>query len=184
MSSGLQQPPLTSGEGLKSFLQRLKSPHGCTSTKSKLWNASSADNAIRNNLGIFKSLAMSYSEPITLECKCGCGEIFKTRNSVKKYVYPSHQKENNNIVQNAKYRALNKLEAKQRKTLEIYRKMMGNRTRIHRSREFLRGAGADLGILTHYTPYNGKQQPTLHDVMIINDPKDANYVYLQKASDE
>jgi len=127
---------------------------------------------------------MSYSEPITLECKCGCGEIFKTRNSVKKYVYPSHQKENNNIVQNAKHRALNKLEAKQRKTLEIYRKMMGNRTRIHRSREFLRGAGADLGILTHYTPYNGKQQPTLHDVMIINDPKDANYVYLQKASDE
>ena len=97
---------------------------------------------------------------------------------------PSHQKDNNNIVQNAKYRALNKMEAKHRKTLEIYRKIMGKRTRIHRSREFLRGAGADLGLLTNYTPFNGKQEPTLHDVMIINDPKDANYVYLQKASDE
>jgi hypothetical protein len=60
----------------------------------------------------------------------------------------------------------------------------GKRTKIKRSREFLRGAGADLGLLTFYTPYNGKQQPTLHDVMIINDPNDTNYVYLQKVSNE
>ena len=127
---------------------------------------------------------MSYAEPITLECKCGCGEIFKTRNTTKVYVDPSHQIKRNNRVQNAKYRTLNKMESKHRKTLEIYRKIMGKRTRIHRSREFLRGAGADLGLLTNYTPFNGKQEPTLHDVMIINDPKDANYVYLQKVSDE
>ena len=127
---------------------------------------------------------MSYTEPITLECKCGCGVIFETRNSTKKYVNPTHQKDNNNLVQNAKYRAFNKMESKHRKTLEIYRKLMGKRTKIHRSREFLRGAGADLGLLTFYTPYNGKQQPTLHDVMIINDPNDTNYVYLQKVSNE
>lgn len=127
---------------------------------------------------------MSYTEPITLECKCGCGEIFKTRSSIKKYVDYSHQKDNNNIVQNAKYRALNKLEAKHRKTLKIYQKLMGKRSSIHRSREFLKGAGADLGLLTHFTPYDGKQEPTLHDIMIINDPKDANYLYLQKISNE
>jgi len=127
---------------------------------------------------------MSYTEPITLECKCGCGETFTTRNSTKKYVNPDHQKDNNNLVQNAKYRAFNQMEAKHRKTLGIYRKLMGKRTKIHRSREFLRGAGADLGLLTFYTPYNGKQQPTLHDVMIINDPEDTNYVYLQKISNE
>jgi len=127
---------------------------------------------------------MSYKEPITLECECGCGEIFTTRNSTKKYLNRKHQKDNNNLVQNAKYRAFNQMEAKHRKTLGIYRKLMGKRTKIKRSREFLRGAGADLGLLTFYTPYNGKQQPTLHDVMIINDPKDTNYVYLQKLSNE
>lgn len=127
---------------------------------------------------------MSYTEPVTLVCKCGCGEIFTTRNSTKKYLNRKHQKDNNNLVQNAKYRAFNQMEAKHRKTLEIYRKLMGKRTKIKRSREFLRGAGADLGLLTFYTPYNGKQQPTLHDVMIINDPNDTNYVYLQKVSNE
>ena len=127
---------------------------------------------------------MSYKEPITLECECGCGEIFTTRNSTKKFVNPDHQIKKNNRVQNAKYRAFNQIESKHRKTLEIYRKLMGKRTKIKRSREFLRGAGADLGLLTFYTPYNGKQQPTLHDVMIINDPNDTNYVYLQKISNE
>lgn len=127
---------------------------------------------------------MSYTEPVTLVCKCGCGEIFTTTNSTKKHVNPDHQIKKNNRVQNAKYRALNKVESKHRKTLGIYRKLMGKKTRIHRSREFLRGAGADLGLLTNYTTYNGKQQPTLHDVMIINDSDDANYVYLQKISNE
>jgi hypothetical protein len=125
---------------------------------------------------------MSYTEPITLQCKCGCGEIFKTRSRIKKYVNSTHQKENNNIVQNEKYRALNKIESKHRKTLGVFRKLMGKRNRIHRSREFLRGAGADLGLLTHYTKYEDKHQATLHDVMIINDPKDANYIYIQKVN--
>lgn len=127
---------------------------------------------------------MSYREMKTLECQCGCGEMFQTRNGTKKYLNRKHQKDNNNLVQNAKYRAFNQMEAKHRKTLEIYRKLMGKRTKIHRSREFLRGAGADLGLLTFYTPYNGKQEPTLYDVMIINDPNDTNYVYLQKITNE
>ena len=127
---------------------------------------------------------MSYREMKTLECKCGCGEMFQTKKTNKKFVNLKHQKDHNNLVQNEKYRSLNEMESRHRKTHGIYKKLMGKKSQMRLSREFLRGAGAELGLISNYTPFEGKQQPTLHDVMIITDKDDSIYVTLKKITNE
>lgn len=127
---------------------------------------------------------MSYREMNTLECKCGCGEMFQTRKTNKEFLNLKHQKDHNNLVQNEKYRSLNEMESRHRKTHDIYKKIMGKKSQIRLSREFLRGAGAELGLISNYTPFEGKQHPTLHDVMIITDKDDSIYVTLKKITNE
>lgn len=127
---------------------------------------------------------MSYREMNTLECQCGCGEMFRTRKSNKKFVNLKHQKDHNNLVQNAKYQTLYQREAKHRKTLGIYNKLMGKKPQVRISREFLRGAGAELGLMSNYLPFEGINYPVLHDVMIIHDKDDKKYVTLKKITNE
>jgi hypothetical protein len=127
---------------------------------------------------------MSYREMKTLECQCGCGEMFQTRKSNKKFVNLKHQKDNNNLVQNEKYRSLNEMESRHRKTHGIYKKMMGKKSQMRLSREFLRGAGAELGLMTNYIPFDGIKYAVLHDVMIITNKEDNNYVTLKKITNE
>ena len=127
---------------------------------------------------------MSYREMKTLECKCGCGEMFQTKKTNKKFVNLKHQKDHNNLVQNEKYRSLNEMESRHRKTHGIYKKMMGKKSEMRLSREFLRGAGAELGLMSNYLPFEGINYPVLHDVMIIHDKDDNNYVTLKKTHNE
>jgi hypothetical protein len=127
---------------------------------------------------------MSYRAMKTLECQCGCGETFQTRKSNKKFVNLKHQKDHNNLVQNDKYRSFNEMESRHRKTHDIYKKLMGKKTQVRLSREFLRGAGAELGLMTNYIPFEGIQYAVLHDVMIITNKEDNNYVTLKKINNE
>jgi hypothetical protein len=127
---------------------------------------------------------MSYREMMTLECRCGCGETFQTRKSNKKFVNLKHQKDHNNLVQNDKYRSFNEMESRHRKTLGVYKKLMGKKTQVRLSREFLRGAGAELGLMTNYLPLEGINYPVLHDIMIIHDKDDKKYVTLKKITNE
>lgn len=119
-----------------------------------------------------------------LECKCGCGETFQTRKTNKEFVNLKHQKDHNNLVQNEKYRSLKEMESRHRKTHGIYKKMMGKKSEMRLSREFLRGAGAELGLMSNYLPFEGINYPVLHDVMIIHDKNDKNYVTLKKITNE
>jgi hypothetical protein len=121
---------------------------------------------------------------MTLECLCGCGEMFQTRKTNKKYITPKHQKDNNIFVSNNKYRSLNEMEARQRKTLGVYKKLLGKKNQIRVSREFLRGAGADLGLVTNFTPFEGNHYHALHKIIIIPDKDDNNYVTLKKITNE
>ena len=127
---------------------------------------------------------MSYREMKTLECQCGCGEMFQTRKTIKEFVNLKHQKDHNNLVQNDKYRSLNEMESRHRKTLGIYKKLMGKKNQVRLSREFLRGAGAELGLMSNYLPFEGINYPVLHNIMIIHDKDDENYVTLKKISNE
>ena len=127
---------------------------------------------------------MSYREMKTLECKCGCGETFQTRKTNKGFVNLKHQKDHNNLVQNEKYRSLNEMESRHRKTHGIYKKLMGKKSQIRLSREFLRGAGAELGLMSNYLPFEGINYPVLHNVMIIHDKDDKKYVTLKKITNE
>jgi hypothetical protein len=120
----------------------------------------------------------------TLECKCGCGEMFQTKKTNKKFVNLKHQKDHNNLVQNEKYRSLNEMESRQRKTLGVYKKLLGKKNQIRVSREFLRGAGADLGLVTNFTPFEGNHYYALHKIIIIPDKDDNNYVTLKKITNE
>ena len=127
---------------------------------------------------------MSYREMKTLECKCGCGEMFQTKKTNKKFVNLKHQKDHNNLVQNEKYRSLNEMESRQRKTLGVYKKLLGKKNQIRVSREFLRGAGADLGLVTNFTPFEGNHYHALHKIIIIPDKDDNKYVTLKKITNE
>ena len=127
---------------------------------------------------------MSYREIKTLECKCGCGETFQTSKTNKEFVNLKHQKDHNNLVQNEKYRSLNEMESRHRKTHGIYKKLMGKKSEMRLSREFLRGAGAELGLMSNYLPFEGTNYPVLHDVMIIHDKDDKKYVTLKKITNE
>ena len=120
----------------------------------------------------------------TLECQCGCGETFQTRKTNKEFVNLKHQKDHNNLVQNEKYRSLNEMESRHRKTHGIYKKLMGKKSQIRLSREFLRGAGAELGLMSNYLPFEGINYPVLHNVMIIHDKDDKKYVTLKKITNE
>lgn len=178
MFSGLQQPPLTSGEGLKSCLLRLKLPHGCISTKSKLWNASSADNATRNNLGIFKSVGMANN--FKRKCKCGCGEVFETRRRDKFYLDKSHQVSNNNLVQYDRYRKLLPIQTMERQSYNLYLSVLGKEESVTCSGDFLRGKGIKLGLFNHYEIIDGRKESALFDIIIIPDRLRKDMYTIQK----
>jgi hypothetical protein len=76
------------------------------------------------------------------------------------------------------------MESRHRKTLGIYKKLMGKKNQVRLSREFLRGAGAELGLMSNYLPFEGINYPVLHNIMIIHDKDDENYVTLKKISNE
>jgi hypothetical protein len=127
---------------------------------------------------------MSYREMMTLECRCGCGEFFSTRKTNKFYVDITHQKPNNNRNQYDKQRKLRPIQQMEKKTYEIYKKQLGRRMSVRLSREFLKGCGANLGLLNHFETINGKQEHALFDIAIIADRTDSNFLIIKKINNE
>jgi hypothetical protein len=103
-------------------------------------------------------------------CKCGCGEKFETTKNTKVYA-DGHQKINNNMVQNENRRKSNILNKPLKKTYQIYDKLLGIKSSVRFSKEYLRGKGADLSFNTKTVQIGEKNINCIFDILLYNDDK-------------
>jgi hypothetical protein len=101
-------------------------------------------------------------------CKCGCGERIETTKNIKVYA-DGHQVENNNLVQNEKRRKSNILNKPLNKTYQIYDKLLGIKSSVRFSKEYLRGKGADLSFNTKTVWIEGKYINSIFDILLISE---------------
>jgi hypothetical protein len=122
---------------------------------------------------------MKEKEVKKLYCKC-CGESFETSRSDKVYLNKRHQVKHNNQVQYEKIQRLNPLQLRERQTYLIYLRLLGDKEIASFTREFLRGAGADLSLLNRFTTVNGNNQMSLFDVLIIFNSENQQLITLKR----
>jgi hypothetical protein len=114
-----------------------------------------------------------------LQCKC-CGESFETSRKDKVYLNKSHQVYHNNQVQYEKIKRFSFLQLRERQTYLIYLRLLGDKEIEIFTREFLRGAGADLTLLNRFTTVNGKNQMSLFDVLISFNSENQQLITLKR----
>jgi hypothetical protein len=99
-------------------------------------------------------------------CPC-CDKRFETTSSIKYYLNSTHQKKANNITQNKKREQFQKINKPMNDTYNIYMKLLGKQKEVEKSKEFLRGRGANLEFFSHIDVYRGNLTHFLHDIAVI-----------------
>jgi hypothetical protein len=99
-------------------------------------------------------------------CKC-CGEPFETNRSDKYFLNRSHQVRHNN--QNQSDRRNGKMTKGLLQTYKIYNDLLSDNPQIKKSKEFLKGRGANLALYTHVDVLDRKKVQFLFDIAIIDD---------------
>jgi hypothetical protein len=102
------------------------------------------------------------------KCKC-CGEEFETNRVDQFFLNRLHQVSYNNDKQSLLRKRLNKINKPIMKTLRIYKELLGLKSKIRISKDFLRGKGANLAVFTHVATRDNEIINYLFDVAIIND---------------
>ena len=102
------------------------------------------------------------------KCKC-CGEEFETNRVDQFFLNRLHQVSYNNDKQSLLRKQLNKINKPIMKTLRIYKELLGLKSKIRISKDFLRGKGANLGVFTHVDKRDDEITVFLFDVAIIED---------------
>jgi hypothetical protein len=110
------------------------------------------------------------------QCPC-CSEPFETNRSDKFYLNPQHQKRNNNCRQEKKRKKRNNMTKASIKTYEIYNDLLKDKSEFRKSKEFLRGRGANLALYTHAELLERKEVQFLFDIAVIDD---GNYLILKR----
>jgi uncharacterized protein YnzC (UPF0291/DUF896 family) len=99
-------------------------------------------------------------------CPC-CDKRFETTSSIKYYLNSAHQKKANDITQNEKRKQFQKMNKPMNDTYNIYMKLLGKQKEVEKSKEFLRGRGANLEFSSHIDVYRGNLTHFLHDIAVI-----------------
>jgi hypothetical protein len=102
------------------------------------------------------------------KCKY-CTKPFETNSSIKDYCCPEHQRKANNNKQNEKRHKLNILNKPLMETYKIYDKLLGIKSLVRFSKEYLRGKGADLSFYTKTVHIEGKYLNGIFDILLFND---------------
>jgi hypothetical protein len=109
-------------------------------------------------------------------CPC-CDERFVTTNSIKYYLNSAHQKKANDITQNEKRKKFQKINKPMNDTYEIYKTLLGDKNEVRKSKEFLRGRGANLKYFNRGIKIENKMVNVLFDIAII---EEGEFFYLKK----
>jgi hypothetical protein len=111
-----------------------------------------------------------------LQCKC-CKEPFETTRTDKFYKDKSHQVPKNNANQYAQSKKKNVMTKDSLQTYKIYDGLLKNNPSIRKSKEFLRGAGAILGLYSYTDLVDNVHVQFLFDIAII---PDENHIILKR----
>ena len=110
------------------------------------------------------------------KCKC-CGEEFETNRIDQFFLNRLHQVSFNNKKQSDRRKKLGKFNKDISSTYGIYLRLLGTKSQLKKSKEFLRGSGANLAVYTHTDEINGEFIQCLFDIAIFD--KD-EYLILKK----
>ncbi len=116
-------------------------------------------------------------KPIIRLCRC-CGEKFSTTKLCKYYVDITHQKPHNNFIQNTKRSVFSEFTKEHYKTYQIFNELLNEKSKIVKSKDFLRGTGAKLGVFSHVENFEGENTTVLFDIAII--PNENNIILKRK----
>jgi hypothetical protein len=100
------------------------------------------------------------------QCKC-CGVEFETNRSDKFYLNRSHQVRNNNVRQSNTRRKQSFVISPLLKTYRILNRILGQKKELTVSKDFLRGAGANIALMTNHNLVNDQEQAVLIDIALI-----------------
>jgi hypothetical protein len=104
-------------------------------------------------------------------CKC-CGKEFDTTRIDQFFVNRQHQIAFNNFKQSLRRRKLGKINNAISVTYSIYNELLGLRSLRRKSKEFLKGMGANIAVHTHTEEIDGVFYQFLYDIQIIDDKND------------
>ena len=110
------------------------------------------------------------------KCKC-CGKEFETNRIDQFFLNRLHQISFNNRKQSERRRKLGKMNKDISVTYNIYNKLIGLRSQTRKSKEFLKGKGANIAVHTHTDEIEGEFFQFLYDIQIIDD---VNYLILKR----
>jgi hypothetical protein len=103
----------------------------------------------------------------TKECPC-CLEKFETNRIDKIYKNYLHQRKYNNEQQAKKRKQLSQFFKPINATYKIYNELLVGKTSVKKSKEFLRGKGANLEFFSHVDKVNEEITHFLYDIAIID----------------
>ena len=86
----------------------------------------------------------------------------------KYYLSFAHQKKANNIKQEKNRKQVQKWNKPMNATYKIYLKLLGQNKNVQKSKEFLRGKGANLQYFSHIENLEGNLTNFLYDIAIID----------------
>lgn len=103
----------------------------------------------------------------TKECPC-CGETFQTTRVDKIYKNSLHHRSYNNNKQANKRKLLDRLNKPINATYKIYKDLLVGKITVTKSKEFLRGKGANLEFFSHVDKINDEIAHFLFDIAILD----------------
>lgn len=112
----------------------------------------------------------------TRKCKC-CGISFQTNRLDQFYVDRKHQVAYNNKLGSILRRKLAKTNKLIIQTYRIFDQLIGNDSEVRVTKEFLKGKGANISVLTNFVYVNKKNVPALFNILIEHD---GEFVKLKK----
>lgn len=112
------------------------------------------------------------------KCKC-CGEEFETNRIDQFFLNRLHQIAYNNRKQSERRRKLGIINKDISSTYNIYLKLLGTKSQVKKSKEFLRGRGANLAVFTHTDEIDGDYIQCLYDIAVFDRTE---YLILKKRS--
>ncbi len=104
-------------------------------------------------------------------CTC-CGEEFETNRIDQFFLNRLHQIAYNNKKQSLRRRKLGKINNAISVTYNIYNKLLGLKSQTRKSKEFLKGKGANIAVHTHTEEIDDVFYQFLYDIQIIDDKND------------
>jgi hypothetical protein len=106
-------------------------------------------------------------------CPC-CEQVFETTRKDKVYLNATHQKRFNNTIQNRKRENQFRLTKDHYTTYRIYRALLGSRIEATYSKDFLKGKGAKLYLMSGVDIMKGERVEMLFDIAIIPNENEIN----------